>query len=179
MKKVIVFASGGGSNFEALARAGSACGYEVALLVASKPGIVAVARAERLGIPVFIGEPAAEDLKQYKPDLVALAGWLKLVPHAILEVCPVLNIHPALLPAFGGQGMYGRRVHEAVLAAGAKESGPTVHVVTEEYDKGKIIMQARVPVLPGDTPAALAARVLEQEHKIYPLAIKNFFERKK
>ena len=102
-----------------------------------------------------------------------LAGYLKLVPAAVIARYRgrIINIHPALLPAFGGPGMYGRRVHEAVLASGARESGATVHLVDEVYDRGAILAQARVPVLPGDTPERLAARVLEVEHRLLPAVV--------
>src|SRR5690606_35781064 len=106
-------------------------------------------------------------------DLIALAGYLKLVPREVVDRFRdrILNIHPALLPAFGGHGMYGLRVHRAVLASGAKVSGATVHLVDERYDEGPIVAQWPVPVLPGDTPARLAARVLKVEHILYPLAV--------
>jgi phosphoribosylglycinamide formyltransferase-1 len=101
---------------------------------------------------------------------------MKKVPASVISAYRgrILNIHPALLPRFGGQGMYGTRVHEAVLAAGERESGATVHLVDEEYDRGAILLQRRVPVLPGDTPASLAARVLEAEHQVYPEALRRF-----
>jgi folate-dependent phosphoribosylglycinamide formyltransferase PurN len=106
-------------------------------------------------------------------DLVVLAGYLKLVPPPVVARfrSRMINIHPALLPAHGGPGMYGQRVHEAVLASGAAESGVTVHYVDEHYDRGPIIAQARVPVRPGDTPESLAARVLEAEHQLLPRVV--------
>ncbi len=106
-------------------------------------------------------------------DLLVLAGYLKLVPAEVIARYRgrIINIHPALLPKFGGQGMYGRRVHEAVLASGAPESGATVHLVDEVYDRGAILGQARVPVLPGDDADRLAARVLEVEHRLLPAAV--------
>jgi phosphoribosylglycinamide formyltransferase-1 len=102
-----------------------------------------------------------------------LAGYLKLVPAAVIARYRdrILNVHPALLPAFGGRGMYGHRVHEAVLASGARESGATVHLVDEVYDRGAILAQGRVPVLPDDTPDRLAARVLAVEHRLLPAAV--------
>lgn len=111
-------------------------------------------------------------------DLLCLAGYLRLVPAEVLAHLPrrVLNIHPALLPKFGGQGMYGRHVHEAVLAAGETESGATVHYVTERYDEGDIIDQERCPVLPGDTVETLAERVLACEHRLYPRAVKKVLD---
>jgi formyltetrahydrofolate-dependent phosphoribosylglycinamide formyltransferase len=112
-------------------------------------------------------------LRQYRIDLLVLAGYLKLVPAPVVAQFRdrILNIHPALLPAFGGAGMYGRRVHQAVLASGARESGATVHLVDEVYDRGRILAQTRVPVLPGDTPERLAARVLEAEHRLLPAVV--------
>ena len=106
-------------------------------------------------------------------DLVVLAGYVKLVPSDVIARYRgrIINVHPALLPSFGGKGMYGRRVHEAVLASGARESGATVHLVDEVYDRGAILGQARVPVLPGDDPERLAARVLEVEHRLLPAAV--------
>jgi folate-dependent phosphoribosylglycinamide formyltransferase PurN len=112
-------------------------------------------------------------LERHAVDLVVLAGYLRLVPSGVIARFRgrIINIHPALLPAFGGQGMYGRRVHQAVLASGAKESGATVHLVDEVYDRGAILGQVRVPVLPGDDPERLAARVLEVEHRLLPAAV--------
>ena len=106
-------------------------------------------------------------------DLVVLAGYLKRVPDRVVAAWHgrMLNIHPALLPRNGGAGMYGPRVHEAVLASGDVVSGATVHLVTEEYDRGPVLGQATVPVLPGDTPDSLAARVLEAEHRLLPAAV--------
>lgn len=112
-------------------------------------------------------------LAEHQVQLVVLAGYLKRVPDAVVEVYRgrMINIHPALLPRHGGPGMYGRRVHEAVLAAGDSRSGATVHLVSNEYDQGPILAQAQVPVLPGDTPERLAARVLEVEHQLLPAAV--------
>ncbi|MDR0291216.1 MAG: phosphoribosylglycinamide formyltransferase [Elusimicrobium sp.] len=209
MKKIIVFASGGGSNFEALAKAAQSKVFDgkIVLLVASKLGIGAVDKAIRFNIPVYVegsfptatnvvldeneslGEIANKEsmdkeelvsqIQFYEPDLICLAGYLKKVPQEILDICPVINIHPALLPKFGGKGMYGHNVHAAVLKSGAKESGATVHFVDCEYDSGEIIMRQSVPVLPNDTPETLSARVLEVEHKIYPLCVKKVLEGKK
>jgi folate-dependent phosphoribosylglycinamide formyltransferase PurN len=112
-------------------------------------------------------------LEQWRVDLVVLAGFLKQVPTPVVEAYRgrIINIHPALLPAHGGPGMYGLNVHRAVVASGDQESGATVHLVTEEYDRGPILGQARVPVVPGDTPESLAARVLEVEHRLLPAAV--------
>ncbi|MDR0953017.1 MAG: phosphoribosylglycinamide formyltransferase [Elusimicrobiota bacterium] len=179
MKKIIVFASGSGSNFQALAEACQNSKKEsIVLLVASKKGIGAIEKAKNFNIPVFIEASGdlTEELKKFKPDLICLAGYLKKIPPSILALCPIMNIHPALLPKYGGKGMHGIYVHEAVLKSGDKISGATVHFIDEEYDKGKIILQKSAPVLAGDTPQTLAKRVLEVEHQIYPAAVKEFFE---
>jgi phosphoribosylglycinamide formyltransferase 1 len=114
-----------------------------------------------------------ELLEESGAEIVVLAGYLRLVPPGVVRRFPgkILNIHPALLPAFGGKGMYGMRVHEAVLASGARVSGATVHLVDDVYDRGKIVAQWPVPVLPGDTPEKLAARVLAVEHRLLPAVI--------
>lgn len=114
-----------------------------------------------------------ELLAKYEIDLVLLAGYMKKLPKEIVERYKVLNIHPALLPKYGGRGMYGERVHKAVLEAKEKESGCTVHVVDEHYDNGKILNQIKVPVLENDTVETLAKRVLEQEHIIYVDTVKK------
>jgi phosphoribosylglycinamide formyltransferase-1 len=114
-----------------------------------------------------------ELLAKYEIDLVLLAGYMKKLPKEIVERYKVLNIHPALLPKYGGRGMYGERVHKAVLEAKEKESGCTVHVVDEHYDNGKILNQIKVPVLEDDTVETLAKRVLEQEHIIYVDTVKK------
>jgi formyltetrahydrofolate-dependent phosphoribosylglycinamide formyltransferase len=174
--RIAVFASGSGSNFQAIldAIASGSLVASVCALVASKPGIGAIARAETHGIPVFIGDAQAA-IDATAPDLIALAGYLKQIPASLIDAFPgrIVNIHPALLPKFGGHGMYGRHVHTAVLAAGETESGCTVHLVTEHYDEGPILAQARVPVFPGDTPESLAARVLEQEHNLFPSTLQQ------
>jgi folate-dependent phosphoribosylglycinamide formyltransferase PurN len=151
----------------------------VVLVLSNRPDAPALGRAAAWGVPgIPLGDPAdAEEwlaaLDRHTVDLVVLAGYLKLVPEAVIARFRgrIINVHPALLPAFGGRGMYGRRVHEAVLASGAKESGATIHLVDEVYDRGAILGQARVPVLDGDDPGRLAARVLEVEHRLLPAAV--------
>jgi phosphoribosylglycinamide formyltransferase 1 len=178
--RVAVAASGRGSNLLALLRAlGPAAPARVVLALSDRPNAGALERAREHGVPVeVLSDPtdAAEwltRLERYGTELVVLAGYLKLVPAPVIVRFRdrILNIHPALLPAFGGKGMYGRRVHEAVLASGARESGATVHLVDEAYDRGPVLGQARVPVLPDDTPDRLAARVLEIEHRLLPAAV--------
>ncbi|WP_424244056.1 formyltetrahydrofolate-dependent phosphoribosylglycinamide formyltransferase [Elusimicrobium posterum] len=183
MKKLVTFASGGGSNFEALCESAEKGFFDgkFVLLVASKPGIGAIERAKKYGVPVYIEsaeKSTAEEVKKYNPDLICLAGYMKKIPDEVLHICPVMNIHPALLPKFGGKGMYGHHVHEAVIAQKEKESGATVHFVDSSYDTGPMILQGKVEVSEGDTPQMLAAKVLKVEHKIYSEAVKLFCEDK-
>jgi formyltetrahydrofolate-dependent phosphoribosylglycinamide formyltransferase len=151
----------------------------VVLVASDRPGGRAMQRAADRGIATaVISYPADGDallglLDQHKTDLLVLAGYLKLVPAQVTHRYrgAVVNIHPALLPKFGGPGMHGRRVHEAVIASGERESGATAHFVDDEYDRGAPIACAKVPVLEGDTPAVLAERVLAAEHVLYPRVI--------
>jgi phosphoribosylglycinamide formyltransferase/phosphoribosylglycinamide formyltransferase-1 len=140
------------------------------------PGL-SLARAGNIPAKV-LAKPAdadewLESLRQHRVDLVVLAGYLKLVPAAVISGYRdrIINIHPALLPDFGGKGMYGTRVHEAVLASGARESGASVHLVDERYDRGPVLAQVRVPVLAGDSPEDLAERVLGVEHELLPAVV--------
>ena len=178
--RVAVAVSGRGSNLEALLHAlGPAAPARVVLVLSDRPDARALDRAREHGVPaevLSVPADAAEwlvRLDRHRTDLVVLAGYLKLVPAPVIARFRdrILNIHPALLPSFGGKGMYGIRVHEAVLASGARESGATVHLVDEAYDRGAVLGQARVPVLPDDTPDRLAARVLEIEHRLLPAAV--------
>ncbi|HMA40012.1 MAG TPA: phosphoribosylglycinamide formyltransferase [Gemmatimonadales bacterium] len=176
--RVAVLASGGGTNLQALLDAcGPAAPARVTRVVSNRADAGALERARAAGIPgVVLRDPAdaAELLAALgDADLVVLAGYLKLIPAAAVARFPrrMINIHPALLPAFGGPGMYGHRVHAAVLASGATESGATVHYVDEQYDRGPIIAQRTVPVLPGDTAETLAARVLAVEHELLPQVV--------
>jgi phosphoribosylglycinamide formyltransferase 1 len=183
--RTAVFASGGGSNFQALLDQQSPAGlWEIVLLVTDRPEAGAVARARAAGVAVEVVSPASREpgevarelidvLESHAVQLILLAGYLKLVPRAVVERYRhrILNIHPALLPKFGGKGMYGLRVHRAVLEAGDSESGASVHLVDEEYDRGQVIARRRVPVQDGDTPETLAARVLAAEHELYPAAV--------
>ncbi|MFQ5689704.1 MAG: phosphoribosylglycinamide formyltransferase [Gemmatimonadota bacterium] len=186
--RLAVFASGSGTNFQALVDRFPAGGNEaarVALLVASRPDAGAVERARRAGVPSVVLPPEARDgdgreerfllkaLRSEAADLVVLAGYLRLVPRGVVESYRgrMLNIHPALLPAFGGPGMYGTRVHRAVLEAGVRVTGVTVHFVSEQYDRGPIAEQWPVPVLDTDDVESLASRVLEVEHAILPAVV--------
>ena|SRR6266568_3412807 len=173
--RVAVLVSGGGTNLQALLDALHESPIaRVARVISNRPDAGALARARRAGVPTTVlrdaNDPAELQAALGDAQLVVLAGYLKLVHAAVVARFRgrMINIHPALLPAFGGPGMYGRRVHEAVLASGVKESGATVHLVDEEFDRGEIIGQEKVRVEPGDTPDALAARVLEAEHRLLP-----------
>jgi phosphoribosylglycinamide formyltransferase 1 len=189
---ILLSGRGRGSNMQALidaARDGRIPG-EVALVVSASPDAPALERACAAGVPARTVLPAdypsaeafdaalAEAFEAAGVELVCLAGYMRLLSPAFLSRFPgrIMNTHPALLPAFGGKGFYGRRVHEAVLASGAKQSGVTIHFVDEEYDHGPIILQRPVPVLEGDTPESLAARVLAEEHRAYPEAVRLFAE---
>ena len=161
----------------------------IVLVIASRHDAGGIDKARQLGLPVHVVArkeyPTTEDFSDaiwslVRPagvDLVCLAGFLSLLRIPKDFQVRVLNIHPALLPRYGGKGMYGHHVHEAVLAAGEKESGCTVHLCDDEYDRGEILVQRRCPVLPGDTPQTLAARVFEQECIAYPQAIRLWQER--
>lgn len=188
--RLAVFASGGGSNFQSIVDAAERGDLpcEVALCVASRETAGVLARARTHGVPALVLDPSAYDtepdyaaellarLDEHGVTFIALAGYLRRIPPAVVAAYEgrMVNIHPALLPSFGGAGMYGRRVHEAVLAHGVHWSGATVHLVDEQYDSGPIVLQEPVPVLPDDTPERLAARVLEVEHRLYPQALRLF-----
>jgi phosphoribosylglycinamide formyltransferase 1 len=168
-----ILLSGSGSTYANLAEAvaGGRLPAEIAVVVSSKADAGGVERARRHGHPVVIAsDPAGvtKALIDHRCDVVAMCGWLKFYdPPAALRG-RVVNIHPSLLPAFGGKGMYGINVHRAVIAAGARESGCTAHLVTGDYDSGPHLAHRRVPVLPGDTPETLQARVQEAERALYP-----------
>ena len=183
--RIAVLASGAGTNLQAildfLAKRGAERAGDVVLVASDRPDAGALDRARRQGIDNAVlrstrvpdGCDALEVLRQHRVDFVALAGYLRLLPRELLAEFPsrVVNIHPALLPSFGGPGMYGERVHRAVLASGARVSGATVHYVDEEYDRGPILAQWPVPVLADDTIQSLAHRVLKVEHVLYPRVI--------
>ena len=176
--RVAVLVSGSGSNLQALLDALRPGGpARVVHVISSRPSAGALERARKAGVPTTVladTQDAAELLAALRDtDLAVLAGYLHRIPPAVVARfrLRLINIHPALLPAFGGPGMYGRRVHEAVLASGAPISGATVHYVDEEYDRGPIIAQWPVPVRAGDTPESLAVRVLEVEHRLLPRVV--------
>jgi len=183
--QVAVLASGHGSNLQALLDAfrEPAAPARIALVISNKAGAGALDRARRSGVATATIAEDGQDaagllalLAQHGIALVVLAGYLKKIPNAVVAAFRgrMLNVHPALLPSFGGAGMYGRRVHEAVLASGARITGVTVHLVDEQYDHGRILAQWPVPVRPGDTADALAARVLEAEHRLLPAVVGAF-----
>lgn len=177
---VAALVSGGGTNLQALLDAlRDSPLARITRVVSSRADAGAVERARRAGVPttVLVDPADAAELAAALPEgdagLVVLAGYVKRIPPAVVARyrLRMINIHPALLPAFGGPGMYGRRVHEQVLASGTPVSGATVHYVDEEYDHGPIIAQWPVPVRAGDTAETLAARVLEVEHRLLPLVV--------
>jgi phosphoribosylglycinamide formyltransferase-1 len=178
VKNIIIFASGAGSNAKKIIEYFTGeTEMRVVLIVCNNAGAGVLKIAEDYKIPTlliekenfFHGDHYLPQLKQYSADLVVLAGFLWKIPHALIEAYPrrIINIHPALLPKYGGKGMYGLRVHEAVIRAGEKESGITIHYVDGHYDNGDIIFQARCPVKPQDTPETLAQRVHKLEHEYY------------
>lgn len=189
MLKIAVLGSGRGSNFQAIFSAiqdGKIPLAEIVLVITNNAGAGILDLARKHGIPaVHLGNNQRADklcelLHEAKVALVVLAGYMKKLDTRVVSAYRnrIINIHPALLPRFGGKGMYGLHVHDAVLRAGERESGATVHVVDEEYDHGRILLQQRVPVLDGDTPEALAQRVLSVEHSLYPDAIRLIAEGK-
>ena len=176
--RVAVLVSGGGTNLQALLDTlHDSPIARIARVISSRPDAGALERARRAGVPTTVlrdaGDPAEVLSALAGAQLVVLAGYLKLVHASVVARFRgrIINIHPALLPDFGGAGMYGRRVHEVVLASGAKESGATVHFVDEEFDRGAIIAQEKVRIEAGDTPDTLAARVLEAEHRLLPRVV--------
>lgn len=178
MVRIAILASGSGTNAQRLAEHfhGHAAA-QVALIGCDQPHAGVVQRAWDLGLPLYLfngaqlrtGEVLAE-FRGQRIDLVVLAGFLRLIPAAMVAAYPdrIVNIHPSLLPNYGGKGMYGHHVHQAVLAAQEAESGLTIHYVNERFDEGRHIAQFKCPVLAGDTPDSLAARIHELEHAHYP-----------
>jgi phosphoribosylglycinamide formyltransferase-1 len=183
-KHIAIFASGSGSNAENISRFFSRhSSIEVCLFLTNKPDAPVIERAKNLGIPCHIfnreefytTEKVVELLKKYDIDLVVLAGFLWLIPSNLLRNFPkrIVNIHPALLPKYGGKGMYGTRVHQSVIENHEKETGITIHFVNEEYDAGDIIFQAQCPVELNDTPESLAGKVHELEYRFFPEIIEK------
>jgi phosphoribosylglycinamide formyltransferase 1 len=183
-RRIVIFASGNGSNAENLVQSyGSESGIRVVAIFCNKPGAGVLKRAVSLDIPaeLFTREEMMDGqllarLMNYKPDCIVLAGFLWLMPSDIIKAFPkrIINIHPALLPAFGGKGMYGDRVHRAVIDAGARESGITIHLVNEHYDEGAILFQARCPVYESDTAESLASRIHDLEYQHFPQVVRQY-----
>ncbi|MBN1953337.1 MAG: phosphoribosylglycinamide formyltransferase [Bacteroidales bacterium] len=188
MKNIAIFASGSGTNAQAIADHFSG-GSEanIACILSNKENAYVLERAKRLTIPAYTftreefygSDRILKILEGHRIDFVVLAGFLWLVPENLITAYPraIVNIHPALLPKYGGKGMYGGKVHEAVIANGEKESGITIHYVNQHYDEGTTIFQARCEVKPGDTPATLANRIHELEHKHYPEVIRQLIQK--
>ena len=190
--RIAIFASGSGSNAEAIIRA-SADGRlsaEIGLVISNNASAGVLQRAKAFNVNYGVIDQRTFDseesynsslfdlLDENSIDFIALAGYLKLIKPEMIKKYKnkITNIHPALLPSFGGKGFYGKKVHQAVLEAGCKVSGVTIHLVSEAYDRGPIISQSTVPVLEDDNPESLAARVLTVEHRIYPEALQLFAE---
>jgi phosphoribosylglycinamide formyltransferase 1 len=194
VKNIVVFASGSGSNFQAVINAVDEGRIEAAItgLIASKPGIGAIKKAEAAHIPhrvirkadfeneELFADAILAELKKWKPDLIVLAGYMVRLPAQIIRKFPncIINIHPSLLPRYGGKGYYGLNVHRAVLESGDSVTGCSVHYVNEIYDDGPVIEQRKVPVHPGDTPESLSERVLKEEHKLLPEVIHKLLTQK-
>lgn len=188
--RLAVFASGGGTNLQALLDAidRGTLPATMACCISNTPDARALDRAHQADVPTAVVSPIDYDdpttfgdalldvLADHNASFVALAGYMIKIPANVVETYRgrMTNIHPALLPAFGGQGMYGMNVHEAVIEYGAHWSGATVHLVDEEYDHGPIVLQEPVPVYPDDTPQVLADRIKNVEHRLYPEALRLF-----
>ena len=191
-KKLAVAISGNGTLLQALmdACAGGGLNAEIVLVLSTNAHAHGLTRARNADIPTAVipkndfadavacGQARHEALMAVQPDLVVLAGFLGMLAPQTIAAFPrrVINSHPALLPLFGGKGMFGRHVHEAVLASGAKQSGCTVHYVDEQYDHGEILAQASIPVLPGDTPETLAARLATVEPVLLVKTVAHLFK---
>jgi len=184
MKNIAIFASGSGTNTEKII----ACfqnnkGIKIALIVSNKTDALVLKRAEKNKIPTLIlkreefyeTENIVDQLNSYKIDLIVLAGFMWLVPTYLIRAFPdkIINIHPALLPKFGGKGMYGLHVHRAVLNAKETETGITIHYVNERYDEGKTVFQTRCNISKDDTPETLAEKVHQLEYEHYPIVIER------
>lgn len=181
---IAIFASGGGSNARKIMEYFQSSGVgRVVLVVCNRKNAGVIGIAAEFGVPVqmidrnlfYESEHLLDVLESYRTDFIALAGFLWLIPGYLIKAYPdrIVNIHPALLPKYGGHGMYGHHVHEAVKAAGDQESGPTIHFVNEHYDEGDIIFQTSCRLSPEDTPEDIARKVLSLEHEHYPRVIEQ------
>lgn len=185
MKNIAILASGNGSNAQKITEYFlNHADIRISLMITHKKDAYVLERARQLGVQAVVckavefreAKPVLQILKDYNIDYLILAGFLLLVPEEIIRQYPdrILNIHPALLPKFGGKGMYGHHVHEAVIAAGETESGISIHLVNEHFDEGHVIFQAKCPVFPEDTPDTLASRIHELEHQHFPEIIERY-----
>ena len=184
MKRIAIFASGSGTNAQKIIEHFTGSGdAEISLVLSNNENAYVLKRAAEAAIPAYVfnkdlfykSDQVHDILRDIGIDLIVLAGFLWLVPDNILKSWPnrIVNIHPALLPKFGGKGMYGDRVHKAVIENGEKETGITIHYVNEEYDDGKIIFQESFDILPDDTPDSIAERIHQLEHKNFPEVIEK------
>ncbi len=184
MNKIAIFASGSGTNAENIIRFFRPKeDIDVSLLLCNKPGAKVIQRAKKLDIDILVfnrdelynSDLVLRKLQDHQITFIVLAGFLWLVPETLIRSYPgrIVNIHPALLPAYGGKGMYGAKVHETVIANGEKESGITIHYVNEKYDDGNIIFQAKCPVAENDTPDSLAEKIHQLEYEYYPRVIED------
>tara|TARA_R100000908_G_scaffold65344_2_gene54592 strand:- start:34094 stop:34678 length:585 start_codon:yes stop_codon:yes gene_type:complete len=191
LKHIVVFASGSGTNFQSIIDAvqRDEIAAQISGLISNRSSAGAIDRARKNGIPVRVINPdelSEKDFSEYllrqlenwDADLIALAGYLKKIPSSVIKEYEnrILNIHPSLLPKYGGKGFFGLNVHRAVLESGDMESGCSVHIVTEEFDEGPVIAQSKVRVYSNDTPELLAQRILTEEHKLYPIAIQKHLQ---
>lgn len=182
-KHILLFASGGGSNVDAILNYfKSKIGYSFPLIITNNPkaGVFSIAQKNNVDVLLvdkskFNDAQFIKTLQSYNPDLLVLAGFLWKIPASLVAQFPnkIINIHPALLPAYGGKGMYGHHVHEAVVSNKEKESGITIHYVNEHYDEGAILLQQSTAILPEDSATIVAAKVLKLEHEWYPKTIEH------
>lgn len=184
MRRVAIFASGSGTNAENLIKhfLGSKLA-SVDLVLTENSNAFVIERAKKLAVPILVftmqnlqSGAITRTLQKLEIDYIILAGFLKLLPSNLIDAFPqrIINIHPALLPKYGGKGMYGSNVHRAVLSARESESGITIHLVNSKYDDGKILFQAQCPVLTDDTPETLAQRIHALEYEHYPKVVENY-----
>jgi phosphoribosylglycinamide formyltransferase-1 len=184
--RICLFASGSGTNARNIALYAAETGLlSVCLCIVSKPDVPVVQKMQELDIPVRFIQPSDSGFEQellhtlslYRPDLLVLAGYLKKIPEGVVKAYPnrIINIHPALLPAHGGPGMYGSHVHRAVITSGDTVSGITIHLADEEYDRGEILAQYSIPVDVGETPESLAGKINQLELTYFPEVISNYW----
>lgn len=182
--KLAIFASGRGSNAAAILNTQNYANFTIALIVVSRAGAPVIQLAESNNIPVLVldkenfqgKDSLIQTLNQYAIDIICLAGFLWKIPNYLIEAYPnrIINIHPSLLPKYGGKGMYGIHVHQAVIDNNEEYSGITIHLVNEEYDKGRMLFQEKIALNINETPESLAKRILALEHQHYPRVIAEF-----